>query len=277
MGYFSHKPVIYPQPIPISYRLVFALRNLFGYTGVLVTLRRGGDNVEADFYQGATAGSLNTTPGGGGTDALTWVTQGSGNGAAWIKKWWDQSGNNNHLLQTTAANQYRLISASVYGTLGTNNRPCLYSDGNAQMNLTTTVDISTNDFTCIDVKKNEYANQYSSCLGHSSNGTPYMSYKYSDNNIYLHDGTGYVAAASADGTTAHTYTSTKRSGTLTILKESTVVSGSKTAGANATVLNCLGNRAGEKQATFYGELIFHTGSEIDYTSVLSDVRTYFGT
>ena len=278
MKYFSRAAVQLFGKISTRFELVFALYEKNGYTGPICILRRSGDNVEATFYQGATAGTLNTVRGGSGTDLLTWVYQGSGTGAAYGKQWYDQSGKNNHLTQTSTANQYFLVDAGAYVTIGTNNRPCWKSNGNGQWNLTNTVNISTLDFTVIDVKRNEFANQYVSSLAHSANGTPYFNYKYSDNNIYMHDNTGYVNGAVADGTTAHTYTGTKRSGTMKIYKETTLVSGTKTTGAGvSTIVNNIGNRAGEKQASFFAELVMQLGTAWDYTNEQTSIRTYYGT
>jgi len=59
----------------------FGFRELpgFSYTGALVRVRRASDNVESDFYQGATPQTtLNTTRGGGGTSIESWL--GASNG-----------------------------------------------------------------------------------------------------------------------------------------------------------------------------------------------------
>jgi len=115
------KVLDYALDAVVAYALVELNSN---YTGPVCRLRRLGDNVGADFYQGATAGTLNTVRGGGGTDALTWVNQGGGTGVATVSKLYDQSGNGNHAGQTTAANQAGIIDSSVY-TNTLNNLPTL--------------------------------------------------------------------------------------------------------------------------------------------------------
>ena len=50
-------------------------------------------------------------------ETYTEVVGGSG-GSAWVTKWYDQSGNNKHLLQTTAVNQSPLVTSRVINTIG---------------------------------------------------------------------------------------------------------------------------------------------------------------
>ena len=50
------------------------------------------------------------------------------NQSAYVTTWYDQSGNNNHAVQATAANQPRIVNAGVL-EVGTNGKPTLYFDG----------------------------------------------------------------------------------------------------------------------------------------------------
>ena len=74
------------------------LRN--GYYGNAIRVRRSSDNAEQDITFKAD-GTLDTV------SLLAFV--GSGNG--FVTTWYDQSGNNNHIIQTTAANQPQVVSS----------------------------------------------------------------------------------------------------------------------------------------------------------------------
>lgn len=90
------------------------------YAGPLIRLKDSVTTVETDFYQGATPGSLNTTSGGGGTDALTLYATSNGT----VAKWYDQTGNGNHFSQSTVANQPQLVSSGAYVNTQ-NGHPCV--------------------------------------------------------------------------------------------------------------------------------------------------------
>lgn len=94
---------------PTGAAVAFGLRELPGYswTGALVRVRRASDNSESDFYQGATAGTLNTTRGGGGTSLESWA-----GGNSYVKTYYDQSGNTNNATQTTAAIQNQITDGA---------------------------------------------------------------------------------------------------------------------------------------------------------------------
>jgi hypothetical protein len=261
----------------ISWELIFDLYEIGGWTGALCRLRRGGDNVEADFYQGASAGDLNTTRGGGGTDALTWVTQGSGDGAGYGRTFYDQSGNANDLIQSTSGSQLALIESSAYNTIGGN--PAFKSTASGKSwNLTNTIDITTQDVTVIDVKRSVFASQTQPALQHASTANPYFNLYFTDGNMYTRDGVGYVVGAVGDSTTDHTYTSTIRSGSLAIYKETTLISGSFTSGSGSTVINCYGGNGVFGQYQFFHSAIrMQVGDAIDYSTELAAIRTYYGT
>lgn len=80
---------------------IFALRLLNrAYRGPVLRLRRSTDNAEADFYSD-TLGSLTLQPNGRGTTWSSWV----GEGTAFVRTWYDQSGLEKHGQQTDFARQ----------------------------------------------------------------------------------------------------------------------------------------------------------------------------
>jgi SPP1 family predicted phage head-tail adaptor len=94
----------------------YSLRKLrTAYTGSAIRVRRSSDNTEQDI--GFTGNDLNTT-------ALTTFV-GSGNG--FVTTWYDQSGNNINVTQTSAAAQPQIVNSGVLVTQ--NSKPSIYFDG----------------------------------------------------------------------------------------------------------------------------------------------------
>jgi hypothetical protein len=84
------------------------------YTGSAIRVRRSSDNTEQDI--GFSSGNLDTT-------ALTSFCSGT-NG--FVTTWYDQSGNANNAVQTTAANQPQIVSSGSVITL--NSKPSIESN-----------------------------------------------------------------------------------------------------------------------------------------------------
>ena len=95
----------------------YSLRRLYAsYTGAAIRVRRSSDGAQADIGFMAN-GDLDTVA------LLAFV----GNGSGFVTTWYDQSGNNCHATQTTAANQPRIVTS---GTIETRNgRPMPLFDG----------------------------------------------------------------------------------------------------------------------------------------------------
>jgi hypothetical protein len=84
-----------------SATVAYSLRKLRnGYYGFAIRVRRSSDNAEQDI-------AFNTSGGLDTTSLLAFV--GSGNG--FVTTWYDQSGNNNNALNTTAASQPQIFSS----------------------------------------------------------------------------------------------------------------------------------------------------------------------
>jgi hypothetical protein len=96
----------------------YSLRKLrTGYVGNAIRVRRSSDNTEQDI-------AFNNSGGLDTTSLLAFV--GSGNG--FVTTWYDQSGNISNLIQTTAANQARIVYNGVLETL--NGKPALVTKYN---------------------------------------------------------------------------------------------------------------------------------------------------
>lgn len=110
-----------------SPKFAYSLRNLYSsYTGNVVRVRRSSDSTESNFTAAqVTDGTL-----------TTWV--GAGNDG-FVTKWYDQSTNRNHLTQSTAASQPKIVSAGVLITDGGKPAVEFASDGNSWMQATTRI------------------------------------------------------------------------------------------------------------------------------------------
>lgn len=102
--------------------VAYSVRKLrAAYTGSAVRVRRSSDNTEQDIGFDAN-GNLDES-------ALTTFV-GAGNG--FVTTWYDQSGNSRNSVQTTAANQPRIVNAGVVEKIGS--KPAVFYNGNQQLN-----------------------------------------------------------------------------------------------------------------------------------------------
>jgi hypothetical protein len=135
------------------------LRNY--YIGPCLRVRRSSDNAEQDIYFNP-SGELDTT------SLLSFV--GAGNG--FVTTWYDQSGNGKNAIQTTAANQPRIINAGVLDTL--NSKPALLLDGTNDSLFTTTASFNSTLTSIISVNKQSvlWSGQYKRLvsIGHYNDG-----------------------------------------------------------------------------------------------------------
>lgn len=103
----SGNPPAPPTPTVLQNSIAaFSLRSLSGSSILAVNVRRSTDNATLDFY--ADAGSNLTSI--SSQSLASWL----GGATGYVATWYDQSGANNHAVQTTTANQ-PVITASVRG------------------------------------------------------------------------------------------------------------------------------------------------------------------
>jgi len=120
----------------------YSLRNLStSYTGDVVDVRRSSDNAEDSFTAAEVAdGTL-----------VTWV--GAGNDG-FVALWYDQSGNDNHAIQSAPPSQPKIVDAGVLVS-GNTGEPAFRGDGvDDILSLSSSIDFGTGEFfvsTAVDV------------------------------------------------------------------------------------------------------------------------------
>jgi hypothetical protein len=207
------------------------------YTGPLFKARRNIDNAELDFYEGSSLGVYNTTRGGGGTDFVTWSGSSTGN-ASFLVTWYDQTGNGNHMTQTTNATQPIIYEFDTGGmvTIGTGGIMAMKQNGGNRMNLTTAIS-SRQNFSIVTGASRTSTGQWTIGLADPSNPV-YSALEYSDGNVYLSDGSTYTSSA-LNTTAAKCLTSTRSGTTLGIRNNGSVLSvgatGSQGGGTTFTI------------------------------------------
>lgn len=135
----------YPAEQAYSVRL---LRT--AYSGALVRIRRSSDSAEKDFYPDGSNKLSMTSEDGAGTSLSTWISTDSG----YITKWYNQGsdGSGDDVVQTTAANQPRIVNAGSIETKG--GETAIYFAGTNDR-LTTTITNVPEPFSVFGVGTNE--------------------------------------------------------------------------------------------------------------------------
>jgi hypothetical protein len=134
----------------------YSLRKLrSAYTGSAIRVRRSSDNAEQNIGFSSTFG-LDTT-------SLTSFCTGT-NG--FVTTWYDQSGNGNNAVQTTAANQPQIVSSG--SVINVNSKPCLqFTNSSGQrLNYSTALWTYTGNSTLFHTSRNRNSgnSQYGSVI-----------------------------------------------------------------------------------------------------------------
>jgi len=128
-GIYSASSTLKTLDIVSGAAMAYSLRNVrAAYTGPVVQLRRSSDNATRDCYEAElTDGTV-----------ATWASSGN----AFVRTWYDQSGNARHVQQTTSSLQPQLVSSG--SVLLLNGKPAIeWSASSVDKVLTGTVATST--------------------------------------------------------------------------------------------------------------------------------------
>lgn len=262
---------------PTGAAVAFGLRELPGYswTGALIKVRRSSDNTENDFYQGATAGSFNTTRGGGGTSLESFCSGTNG----FIRTWYDQSGNGNNLTQTTAASQPQIVSSGSVVTV--NEKPAIDFVGASShlLNLSSTVSAS-NPVSTTHIFKRKASGDIAYGLENNDITTNfiYTPVLFSDNKFYFRTRNHFLAASGTDTSSAQMIlTGVMSSSNRYMRKNGSAISTTETSISHSIDFVKFGNGSGGPNNAYSQEYLLWSS---DQNSNISTIETagnqYYG-
>ena len=244
----------------------YSLRNLSAsYTGNVVDVRRSSDDAVASF----TADEVSD-----GT-LVAWV--GAGNDGT-VSKWYDQSGNDNHAVQTTPANQPTIVEG---GSLVTNDEgnPSIQNEEGTYFDLESTVggiqDLSV--FFAGEVPTN-----FAALLGLSANSSSMIRFSKNywelvANNLDL--GNMDWASALTEGDTS-IFNFTRSSGVVQGFVNSTNSSATTSPNTNNFVFNTIFRRVSASYNDYIGkasELIIYASDQTDNrTAIEANIGETYG-
>jgi surface protein len=164
---------------------------------------------------------------------------------AFVKTWYDQSGNNYHATQSVDASQPQIVSSGVITVDG--NRPAIRFDGTDDYftfnNINTDV-----DYIGFQVVKKDTTNTLSIPVAGTTIGDSYLAWNYNDNSLSMRSARGQLVGATLSTTAKQLFTSLNiQTGNNTIWANgSLVITGVPSTLGGTGVMNAIGRRtAGE--------------------------------
>lgn len=224
------------------------------HTGAIFKVRRSSDGVEADFYQGATPNTLNTTRGGGGTDISTWLAGSS----ATVSRWYYLDNSGSYASFGTVSRQPILATSGTVETV--NGKIALkYVQGSATtMTLFAQVTAVENWTSCIVAKR---AASGQRILGICGGFYAYSIIQDTDNVFYIRSRSGYIASIADTGNAQMIAVTTMAGATRQMRKNGAAVTTSYTSSPNSANFKEAGSW---DDAGYYGS--FHVQSLLLWSS-----------
>jgi len=241
----------------------YSLRQLrTAYTGNAIRVRRSSDNTEQNI--GFVNNVLDTA------SLLTFC--GAGNG--FVTTWYDQSGNANNAIQTTAFNQPQIVSSGAMIT--TNGKNSILFDANKLMLLTSSVTAGASSYTSFVGKRVSSGSRLIGLSRWSTNG--YSLYLWSDNNYYyLGKTNSYLSSSSTDTTTNQLLlTGLNNAGTMSMFKNGNTIASSSNVLVYSTILDSIGGASGNFSNSNLQEAIFYNSEQsTNRTGIESNINTFY--
>ena len=244
----------------------YSVRRLSGaYTGALIRVRRSSDNAEQDIGFTGT-GDLDET-------ALT-AFVGANDG--FVVTWYDQSGNANDAIMSTAANQPQIVSSGSLLTV--NSKPCLSFDGtNDYFNLTSNISTDSSSFNTFVGKRGASGRRLFGLAGIST--FQYLWGLWNDNNYYLQAKTTHYQGSSSTDTTTNQLllTGLNNTGTMSMFKNGNTITSSQIALSYNNNINSLGLYLTSYAYCELQEIVFYNSEQsANRSGIESNINTYYG-
>ncbi len=241
----------------------YSLRQLrTAYTGDAIRVRRSSDNTEQNI--GFVNNVLDTA------SLLTFC--GAGNG--FVTTWYDQSGNANNAIQTTAFNQPQIVSSGAMIT--TNGKNSILFDANKLMLLTSSVTAGASSYTSFVGKRVSSGSRLIGLSRWSTNG--YSLYLWSDNNYYyLGKTNSYLASSSTDTTTNQLLlTGLNNTGTMSMFKNSNTITSSPAVTVYSTLVDAIGGASGNfSNSNLQEAILYNSDQSTNRTGIETNINTFY--
>lgn len=241
------------------------------YTGALIRVRRSSDNTEQDI--GYTTGNVLDE------SALTSFV-GANNG--FVTKWYDQSGNSNHSVQSTAANQPQIVASGVVITQAglSTGRPCLSFDGvNDFFDLTSLV--TTANYTSFVPQRKLLSALSSQWISQKAiSGTrPYAAILYTNTGtIFMSTYNSTTQITASNSSTSYMLLTSRWGSTQNIYINNSALSTSTSTDPNSgTGFDVIGRRSAGEYANVYNpEIILYSSDKLsDLTGISDNINTFY--
>jgi hypothetical protein len=232
------------------------------YTGNAIRVRRSSDNAEQNI--GFVSNVLDTA------SLLTFC--GAGNG--FVTTWYDQSGNANNGVQTTAFNQPQIVSSGAMVT--TNGKNSILFDANKFLNLSSSITVGASSYTSLIGKRTASGDRLIGLSRYSTNG--YSLYLWSDNKYYFLGKTNlYLASSSTDTTTAQLLlTGQNSAGTMSMFKNGSAITSSTAGIVYSTLVDSIGAASGNfANCNLQETILYNSDQSTNRTGIESDINTFY--
>jgi hypothetical protein len=258
--YFFEQPLLldlYPNATT-----AYSIRKLrTAYTGNCIRVRRSSDNAEQNI--GFVGNDLDTS------SLLSFV--GVGNG--FVTTWYDQSGNANDGIQTTAANQPQIVSAG--SLLTQNTKPRLAFDGSNDSFNITSILYNTSHYQSFVGKRDASSRRL---LALASTTNAYLFTLWTDNKYYLQgNSANYQTSNATDTTTSQVLLTGLRTGAgMQIYKNNSIISSTNLNSPIGNNINTIGNYSNNTNFGSLQEVIFYNNDQsTNRTGIETNINSYF--
>lgn len=233
------------------------------YSGSAIRVRRSSDNAEQNI--GFVNNELDTV------SLLTFC--GVGNG--FVTTWYDQSGNANDAIMSTAANQPQIVSSGSLLTV--NSKPCLSFDGtNDSFNLTSNISTGSSSFNTFVGKRGASGRRLFGLAGIST--FQYLWGLWNDNNYYLQAKTTHYQGSSSTDTTTNQLllTGLNNAGTMSMFKNGNTITSSQISFLLNININSLGLYFTSYAYCELQEIVFYNSEQsANRTGIETNINSFF--
>jgi hypothetical protein len=249
-----------------------ARRLATAYTGSLIRVRRSSDNAEQDIgYNGSNV--LDES-------ALTTFV-GANNG--FVTTWYDQSGNGNNAVQSTAANQPQIVSSGTINKQSglSGSQPALSFDGTSDFMDFTSLVTTTNYTAFVAAKRlnSALSGQWITQKAAGAGTRPYAAILYTNTGIaYMSTYNSSTQITASTSSTAYILLTSRWGSTQSIyINNSALTTSSATDGNSGTGFDVIGRRtAGEFSNVNNTEIILYASDKLsDLTGISNNINTFY--